>query len=257
MTTTARPRLIDVLITEPLDLVTAQPHQILLSTGSVALMAQYAASGGIVHPLVGYAIAIGVEWAYLRGLASDSKAPSAWGIVLNWSAFAVVVLWGTLWVWQVVGGAPEAIGSFGLAAAHVVPIAWLSLCSAMTHGAAQRALARDARRHEESERRIVQERAAQQAAWELTQAEEDRKLERWKEAQRLKAELKSVTAASVTAPSQRVTPPNRDDLRQAVVTLFVTHGDDLNIAQAARDLGISRPMMYKLRDEARARGELP
>jgi hypothetical protein len=57
--TTTRRSLFEVFIGEPLALATAQPHQVLLSTGSVAIMAQFAAHSGIVDPLVGYCIAAG------------------------------------------------------------------------------------------------------------------------------------------------------------------------------------------------------
>lgn len=136
--TTHKRSLFAVFIGEPIELAKAQPHQVLLSTGSVAIMAQFAAHSGIVDPLVGYCIAGGVEWAYLRGLASDAKATTWWGDALNWSAFGIVVLWGILWVATIYGAIParlEGLAAFLVAAAHVVPIAWLSLCSAMCHRA--------------------------------------------------------------------------------------------------------------------------
>lgn len=134
--TTQKRTMFDALIGEPLELALSQPHQILLSTGSVALMGSFASSSKIVDPLVGYLIAIGVEWAYLRGLASDSRAQTAWGGILNWSAFGIVVLWGVLWCAQRFGVYVEKDGGWLLAAAHVVPVAWLSLCSAQCHRAA-------------------------------------------------------------------------------------------------------------------------
>jgi hypothetical protein len=134
-------RAYDATIGDLVGLALAQPHQVLLSTGSVAIMAQFAAHGGIVDPLVGYLIACGVEWAYLRGLASNAKAPTRWAEVLNWSAFGIVVLWGVLWVSSVYGAfSIEQVRGSGwawvLAAFHIVPVAWLSLCAAMTHSAA-------------------------------------------------------------------------------------------------------------------------
>lgn len=169
--------LFTVVVSEPLELARSQPHQILLSTGSVALMGSFASTSNIVDPFTGYLIAIGVEWAYLRGLASDSRAQTAWGGVLNWSAFGIVVLWGVLWCAQRFGVFSEADGGWWLAAAHVVPVAWLSLCSAQCHRAAMGA---------ERKRHAVQD--SQRRAWEQAQEEEDRKLERWKEAQRLKVQ---------------------------------------------------------------------
>lgn len=203
-TLTQRRSLWDVLFVEPLDLVKAQPHQILLSTGSVAIMGQFAGSGGIVHPFVGYCIAVGVEWAYLRGLASDSKAPTIWGVVLNWSAFAIVVLWGVLWVAQVTHVTPaDADGWLGwlLASAHIVPIAWLSLCSAMTHQAAAAQAVTNQRQANSADAARARELEDRRLAFEQVQAEENAELERQqrskaaeleriKDMARFKAELK-------------------------------------------------------------------
>lgn len=175
----------DAVVKEPLSLAKAQPHQILLSTGSIALMGQFAGSSGILDPLVGYCIAAGVEWAYLRGLASDSRSPTIWGAILNWSAFGIVVLWGILWVASVTHAIdPHAGGFWGwmLAAAHVVPIAWLSLCSAQAHRAAMIAERAYERQQQDTERARKQQEDADRAAWELAQEEEDRKLARWKDA---------------------------------------------------------------------------
>lgn len=134
METTQR-GLFAVFLGEPIDLVKAQPHQLFISTASVALMGSFASSSGILDPAIGYLLAIGIEWAYFRGLASDSKAPTIWGAILNWSACIVVVLWGMLWVAELTHTI-TATASWWLAAAHVIPIAWLSLCSAQTHRAA-------------------------------------------------------------------------------------------------------------------------
>lgn len=181
MTTTLRFQgIFNALISEPLELALSQPHQILLSTGSVALMGSFAASSHIVDPLVGYLIAIGVEWAYLRGLASDSRAQTAWGSVLNWSAFGIVVLWGVLWCVQQFGVYAETSGSWWLAAAHVVPVAWLSLCSAQCHRAAMGAEKRHAS-HLQAER--------DQLVLEMERKRQELAL--WEQAQEAKARLKA------------------------------------------------------------------
>ena len=202
MTLATNRSLVDVIFIEPLDLVKAQPHQILLSTGSVAIMGQFAGSGGIVHPFVGYCIAVGVEWAYLRGLASDSKAPTIWGAILNWSAFAIVVLWGVLWVAQVTKVMPahmEGLGGWLLSSAHIVPIAWLSLCSAMTHQAATTQEAKDKTLALVEEQAIERATAEHRRLFDQEQAAEDAKLKRWAEAQRVKQELKHADAAMPVA----------------------------------------------------------
>jgi hypothetical protein len=247
----------DVMIGEPLELVKSQPHQVLLSTGSIALMGQFAGTDNIVHPFVGYTIAIGVEWAYLRGLASDSRAQTAWGGVLNWSAFGIVVLWGVLWVAGLLRAFDPTNGGWALAAAHVVPVAWLSLCSAQCHRAAMAAERKEERAGAERERIAAEQAEKERRAWELAQEEEDRKLARWKEAYTLKNELKSATVITpVTEVSRPVAAPSRDDLIVSIVTAYKTQGTSLNVSQEARQLGISRALWYKLRDEAVVRGEL-
>lgn len=177
--TTQRRTMFDALIGEPLELALSQPHQILLSTGSVALMGSFASSSKIIDPLVGYLIAIGVEWAYLRGLASDSRAQTAWGGILNWSAFGIVVLWGVLWCAQRFGVFDETSGGWLLAAAHVVPVAWLSLCSAQCHRAAIG--------EEKKHARALQSRRESMA---LDLEQKQQELALWEQAQEAKARLK-------------------------------------------------------------------
>ncbi len=212
MTTTAieqeKPGFFAVFLGEPFELVKAQPHQALISTGSIALMGQFAGSSGIVDPMVGYCIAIGVEWAYFRGLASDAKAPTKWGTALNWSAFFIVVLWGMLWVAQKNGAIDERGGSWWLAAAHVIPIAWLSLCSAMTHRAAMVAEARATVEATKRAEEIAEAERLEQIEFDRQQREEDEKLRRWAEAQRLKSELKQAERATDAAMQMRKTAQN-------------------------------------------------
>ncbi len=213
-----------VLIGEPLELAKSQPHQILLSTGSVALMGQFAGSSRIVDPLVGYLIAIGVEWAYLRGLASDSRAQTRWGGILNWSAFGIVVLWGVLWCAQRFGVFDESTGGWLLASAHVVPVAWLSLCSAQCHRAAIAA-----------ERRIAIQADERRAEWERQQAEEDKKLARWEEAQRIKMELK-IAEKQADATMQLAQMP---EAQMAFVP--ETKGKTARCAKCKKDVAWSTP----------------
>lgn len=251
MTATLSRRLWAATVGDLLELALAQPHQAMLSTGSVAIMAQFAAHSGIVDPLVGYCIAIGVEWAYLRGLASASKAPTRWAAVLNWSAFGVVVLWGVLWVATVYGALPErptGAAAFWLAVAHVVPVAWLSLCSAMCH---QAGAAREAREAEEDRRwRKELEREAEKRRMEV-----DTRTYAREQALRLSAANSVTPTASrgVTAHSDA----ERARLRDAIVTVYRDSGETVNVTREAAKLGISRGLWYKLRDEAQARGLLP
>lgn len=118
---------------EPIAIAIDQPHQILLSTGSVALMAGFASSVNIVHPLVGLVIAVGIEWAWLRGVASDASKPTPWGTALNVSAFVLAAVWGVLLVAKLLHAYDPETWGWWMAVIHVVPLIWLSLCSAMCH----------------------------------------------------------------------------------------------------------------------------
>ena len=165
-------------------------------------MAQFASSSGIVDPVVGYVLAIGVEWAYLRGLVADSKATTEWGARLNWSAFAIVVLWGCLWCLRrfgVIAETPTNALAYFLAAAHVVPIAWLSLCSAMSHRAMVQAEAEATK--EQQQAQADEDRRNREAinALHIKEAEERLKIELWKDAQTFKAQL------NATKPTNRKT----------------------------------------------------
>ncbi len=199
MTTTAieqkKPSFFDVFLGEPLDLIKSQPHQVFISVASVTLMGSFAGSSNILHPIVGYLLAIGIEWAYFRGLASDSKAPTIWGSILNYSACGIVLLWGMLWVAHNTGGL-EGINSWWLAAAHVIPIAWLSLCSAQTHHAAMVAEAHAKVQATKRAEEIAEAERLEQLEFDRQQREEDEKLRRWAEAQRLKSELKLAEKAA-------------------------------------------------------------
>lgn len=50
--------------------------------------------------------------------------------------------------------------------------------------------------------------------------------------------------------------PSREALIASVVTAYKTRGEALNVSQEARQLGISRALWYKLRDEAITQGRL-
>lgn len=181
MTTTFRtPTLYEAAIVEPLSLVKSQPYQVMISTTSVVIMASFAGHSGLVPWYIGYVLAVGIEWAWLRGIAYDSQAPSRWGIALSWVAVIIIVLWGGLWsliVYKVIPDPPGTYWGIGLAIAHIVPIAVLSLCSAMAHRTAH--IARHQQQSEADRARLE---------FEQQQAAEDARLARWIKAQETRAE---------------------------------------------------------------------
>src|SRR5262245_43502815 len=93
-------------VSEPLRIAADQPHQVLISTLSVTLTARFfagveamsvtsAAAGGIVSAPVAIVAAIGVEYAYLKGMSDASYTGSRWGNRLIWTAFSILVIAGT------------------------------------------------------------------------------------------------------------------------------------------------------------------
>ena len=268
-----------VFLGEPLELIKAQPHQLLISTASVALMGSFAGASGILDPMVGYLLAIGIEWAYFRGLASDSKAPTVWGSILNWSACGIVILWGMLWVGRFTGALVETEGGWWLAAAHVIPIAWLSLCSAQTHRAAmvadvaQRRAADEAERQrqadaderqrlaDEAERAYQRDLQARRDALQLETEqryrlmkidEEQRAIRSANRSQQRSAHLPNSAAGTATNSGANST---REQLRAQIVNAL-REQPGANKTALARTLGIGRTLLYELIEEAKQAGEL-
>lgn len=240
---------------EPIALVRAQPHQLFISTASVALMGSFASSSGILDPSVGYLLAVGIEWAYFRGLASDSKCPTAWGVILNWSACLVVILWGMLWVAETTHTIEAASAGWWLAAAHVVPIAWLSLCSAQTHRAAmvaevgaQRAEADRVRREEQEERAYQRSLREQRdlAALELERKYKEMKIQ--EEARTLRANSRRQIAEGPPNASGTGTNSGREQLREQIRRTLAEQ-PDIAKAELARRVGIGRTLLYELLKE--------
>jgi flagellar biosynthesis GTPase FlhF len=196
MTALARRSLYAAVIGDVLDLVRDQPHQVLISTASVAIVASEAAY--LVPYPANILMAVGAEWAYLRGIASSPKGSRGWVAALNWGALALVVIFGMLWGARKFGGIPEELGgvlAWLLTAAHILPMAFLSLAAAMVH--------RSAVETEASER--VQAEAEAHARQRRLEAEEDERQREWRrrrdeiEAQRLAklADVEAMEAASL------------------------------------------------------------
>lgn len=218
-TTTHKRTIIDAVLWEPLDLAKSQPHQIALSSASVALMGEFGSSSGILPRWVAYTLAIGVEWAYLKGLASDSRAPTRWGMALNWSAFGIVVLWGVLFVASMIGAIDlhaRGLAGWLLAAAHVVPIAWLSLCSAMTHRAALLLQATEDRHRRDAEQARADRMQAERDALRLEADRKAAELASWEAGQRaqlaIELERKEATMR-LKMQAQNARPNMRRDAR--------------------------------------------
>ena len=152
---THKRNLLDALFIEPIELIISQPHQALISSASIFLVA--AEAGMLIEWPYNVLMGIGAEWAYLRGFSTGQRVRTGWAVALNWSAVMLVVLYGSLWGmrrfgvplpsegYAVSGFWPIASAVF-LTLIHILSIGAVTLCSAMVHSAAVRAEREEAER---------------------------------------------------------------------------------------------------------------
>lgn len=264
----------DAMIREPIQLAISQPHQVAISSISVSLMAIFFASSGAVPAAAAWAGAIGVEYAYLKGLSDAAYARSAWGGRLVWGAFAIIVIAGISVLlrdayhvtWMV---SPPDWGAAILAVLHILPLAFIGLCSANLHmeaegqrveadrAAIERAAQR-ARDDEDYERRRRQRRA--EVEDDIAAERARRTLEIEAEKQKALAKLEYRTARAQEAAQRPHEAPAQDPhaaaqrpVRQipkaelvARVRAAHAHNPQFSRADMARDTGWSEPMIRKV-----------
>jgi hypothetical protein len=186
---------IRAFVREPFDLALGQPHQMLISSASVAIVAVEAAS--IVPWPFNIALAIGAEWAYLRGLISGAGVNTPWAARLNWAAFLLVVLYGSLAGlrgFHLIPADPSPFVAVLLTIIHIGAISAVTLCSAMLHRAGEdaKALVRKAVEDREIERQ--QRIQDQQDALALDMQRKRQELAIWEQGMEAKARLKMQSA---------------------------------------------------------------
>jgi hypothetical protein len=200
--TTTSPVTLRAFVREPFDLALGQPHQMLISSASVAIVAVEAAS--LVPWPFNIALAIGAEWAYLRGLISGAGIKTPWAARLNASAVALVVLYGILAGFRgfhLIPEAPEPIVAVLLTFIHIGAISAVTLCSAMLHRAGEDAKAEAL----QIETQKAADRAATEQAYQddlrrqrdqqaLELARKEHELALWKQAEEAKAQIKMQSA---------------------------------------------------------------
>ena len=123
-------------VAEPFELAIGQPHQFLISSASVAIVAAEAAT--LIPWPWNIALAVGAEWAYLRGLISSAGIKTPWAARLNVSAVLLVVLYGSLWGFRsfhLIPDAPPPLVAALLTLIHIGAIGAVTFCSAMLHRA--------------------------------------------------------------------------------------------------------------------------
>lgn len=213
-------------VREPFELALGQPHQLLISSASVAIVAAEAATL-IPYPF-NILLAIGAEWAYLRGLISGAGIKTPWAARLNVSAVLLVVLYGALWGFRsfhLIPQVPSPLVAVLLTLIHIGAIGAVTMCSAMLHRAGEDAKAETMRTITDREdARIAAEQAYQidlqhqrdqqqleiEQAWKLTQLQIDTERQQAAlsiERDRARAELRATTRLSKNAKIEKGTVP--------------------------------------------------
>lgn len=135
-------------------------HQIALSSGTIWMMTMYGQSHDILPFPVAVALALGFEGILIRGLADASVVRrSLWATALIWCTGLTAITWGCLYIIGLpsVGIIPQddlgPVWGVITAAAHVLPIAFTTICSALLHRAKRRERAED-------EQAIIDQRTA-------------------------------------------------------------------------------------------------
>lgn len=244
---------------EPFDFAISQPHQLAISSASVAIVALEAAT--LIPFPFNIALAVGAEWAYLRGLISGAGVRTRWAAALNISAVLLVVLYGSLWGFRsfhLIPNSPPPWAAVLLTIIHIGAISAVTLCSAMLHrvGEDAKATRRQIAQEQEDARLLDEQRYQDDLKRQRDQQQLDLEIE-WKRAQlqietekaqaqiridqdRARVELRRSTATATTATAQPGAAPPQP--RNPVTVGGVVYP---SIQAAADAHGITRQAMSK------------
>jgi hypothetical protein len=251
MTTNAIPfrqRVYNEVIGDLINLIMAQPHQALISSASVAIVASEAVS--LVPQPFNVLMAVGAEWAYLRGIASSGKGDKGWVTALNWGALFLVVLYGMLWGARKFGAlaaTPDPTAAWILTAVHILPVAFLSLAAAMVHRSAAAIEEAERQRRASLELARQEDMQRQRDALALEAERKEQDLTYWVKAQEAKAAARLSTAQvsrSVTQTAPSASPSDVDTIRARAVDILKDTPNITKTELAAR-LSVSRAYLYK------------
>lgn len=253
---TQKRTILDALFFEPLDLAVSQPHQFFISALSVYLVASEAAM--LAPAPFNWLMAVGAEWAYLRGLSSGETTATAWNKRLIGAAIALLILYGSLWGLRQFGALPKehamvegawaTAGAVVLTLIHILSIGSVTFCSAMIH----RDVTEAARVSKEKVAQAVADRDAR------NRATEDARKQKYLEAQdaieietrRQRAALaleeeaarKRMQLAAERAQLRAATRPAQPRAQPKIIYDGVEYA---SIQEAAAAHGISRQAMSK------------
>ncbi len=259
MTTTTMERrsLFTALVGEPLDLIKAQPPQLLISMASAYLIGAEAAV--LFDAPFNIFLAVGAEWGYLRGMASAAGIDTKWKDRLTYANGALVVLYGALFSLRQFGALPAVeayhnhtaqtgtVGAIIMTIIHIACIGAVTVCAMMAHAAM---LSEEAR-----VKRLADKQVAERD--ERNRATEDARRLRWQEAQdAIELDRRQKEAAlkieEAEARQRMQLAAERAQLRSATRTQpqaqpkIIYDGVEYPTVQAAADaVGISRQAMSK------------
>lgn len=171
--------------------------QVMITSAGVSMTAFFAGHNNILPPLIAWLMAIGFEVQWIRGLMQAGQTKSPWVGAMVAAGFTSIVTFGVLAClikYEVIPEKPDAWVGVILAIAHVLPIAFMALCSAMIHRDAEQETAERNRIEKASKDAEEKEQRAAQQALALQKQEKEQELELWEKAQRIKQSLKGSTA---------------------------------------------------------------
>jgi len=263
-----------VVIAEPAITAWQMLPQFLVTLGSVYLVAMFGMAHQILPPLVAIPMAVGFEWSWLRSVATAGKVrrtpeTERYIRLLTWTALITVISYGVLYILGLpsVGVIPATLGPWWgvpLALAKVVPIALMGFASANLH----RLHRQDLTTAEQLRTDYETERARQlQAERDAVQIEIEREWRRAHLAEQIKT-LRVANSRERSANTARALPPaasgtgtnsaantDREQLR-AHIARTLREQPGANRTALAKELGISRTLLYELIGEAKQVGEL-
>jgi hypothetical protein len=250
-------------------------QQIAITQAGIYLVASFGQSHAILPPAAAWALAIGMEGTYLKGLIDAGHVRGkggAYATMLIVGTYATVICWGIAYILGLPSVGVIPAGDLGqawgalIAVIHVLPIAFTGGCSAMLHRA---------RTGEEAARRATQEAEAHDRQLRLAaqldlEAEEDRAQRRQiaLDQERVASEIEAVKrkaianleyrqarnafADSVRGEQSANTPQatqiasgtDLNSVREQIARTL-TEQPGIKKTQLAKDLGISRTKLYE------------
>lgn len=258
-------------------------QQIAITQAGIYLVASFGASHDILPWPAAWALAIGMEGTYLKGLIDAGHVRGkgqGWATALIFGTYGTIIIWGIAYILGLpaVGVIPETdLGPWwgaAIALAHVLPISYTGLCAALLHRArTAEAAQRQARLEAEAEarqRKLQAEADTRAARIEERRAELALEAEQRTFAAELAirtAEQQALARARVRAaqpPAQPAQPPlaqephaaAQSSVRQipkeeliARVRAAHAHSPQFSRAELARETGWSEPMIRKVLKE--------